>query len=171
MGRGGASAPRDGSAIAHGGRGANNAGMRCLLRTLWPLVVVAWPACARPAAAARTGDTLVLEVGGEQGSLRQALVAAGVLAPGRRTAEPEQVVPVEPADVPPEPEVAPPPAPDHIMVELGAGETLIHLAKRHLGDGNRFRDILTANGWTEGDARRLPAGQMVRIPVRAPSGR
>ncbi len=55
------------------------------------------------------------------------------------------------------------------MVELSRGETLIHLAKKYLGDGNRFRDILTANGWTEQDARRLPAGQLVRVPVDASS--
>jgi nucleoid-associated protein YgaU len=42
---------------------------------------------------------------------------------------------------------------------------LIHLAKKYLGDGNRFREILTANGWTERDARRLPAGQAVKVPL------
>lgn len=149
--------------------------MRCLLVTLWPVVLSGLAACGRPAAAARGEDTLLLEVGGEQGSLRQALVAAGVpLAP--RAASITEPMPLPeprehvPPDAPPVPAVTPP---DHILVELGRGETLIHLAKRHLGDGNRFRDILTANGWTENDARRLPAGQLVRVPLRpaaAPSG-
>ena len=72
---------------------------------------------------------------------------------------------------PPEPEPrtapvapAPEPAPSFVVVKLARGQTLIHLAKKHLGDGNRFRDILALNGWTEADARRLRENQDVKIP-------
>jgi nucleoid-associated protein YgaU len=142
--------------------------MRRSSATLWLSAVVGLAACARPTAAAPSGDALVLELGGGQGSLRQALVAAGVDAPA-----PAPVI-TPPAAAAPRPQdesvdppaVAPaPPQPDHIVVELGRGETLIHLAKKYLGDGNRFREILTANGWTERDARRLPAGQAVKVPL------
>jgi hypothetical protein len=62
---------------------------------------------------------------------------------------------------------------DHIVVALERGETLMQLAKRHLGSSSRFGEILARNGWTEAEARRLPAGQLVKIPVdrSAPSGR
>lgn len=143
----------------------------------WCLLLPIWSAaCGRPTAAAPKADALVLELGGEQGSLRQALVAAGIAPAPHATAE--DAAPPDEPDAAPEvgaqPEPVPiavePPAvtPDHIEVELGRGETLIHLAKKHLGNGNRFREILTANGWTEQDARRLPAGQRVKIPLDQP---
>ena len=50
-------------------------------------------------------------------------------------------------------------------MRLGDGETLIHLARRHLGDGRRYTDLLKWNGWTEKDARRLPRNQPVKIRV------
>ena len=56
-------------------------------------------------------------------------------------------------------------------VVLGKGGTLIHLAKRHLGDGRRFPELLQWNGWSDADARRLRAGQVVRIPVTATAPR
>lgn len=141
--------------------------MRRSCSTLWPFVLVGLVACARPTPAPRSGDALVLELGGGQASLRQALVAAGVLAAPKPApeVEPGPGPAVDPEPPPPIDAVPVPPRPDHILVELGRGETLIHLAKKYLGDGNRFRDILTANGWTEQDARRLPAGQLVRVPV------
>lgn len=141
--------------------------MRRVSPLVWFLVLATLSACARPTAAARSGDTLVLEIGGGQGSLRQALVAAGavVAAPKPRepAAEQAQVPAADDERVTPPPPVEP--TAKHIVVELGRGETLIHLAKRYLGDGNRFREILDANGWTERDARRLPAGQAVKVPV------
>ena len=146
------------------------------------LVVVAWlPSCSESAAATVPGDgTLILEVGGEQASLREALAAAGVtMAPAQHVRDPD--VRQEPA---PESDVAqpvqqptqepvthsdvvPPPAvePQFKTVLLKRGQTLIHLAKEHLGDGNRFRDLLECNGWTETDARRLAEGTKVRVPV------
>ncbi|HEX5050715.1 MAG TPA: hypothetical protein VFZ65_02985 [Planctomycetota bacterium] len=90
------------------------------------------------------------------------LVPAG---PGSGEAAPD---PAAPDPVPPDPGpdlAAPPePEPDYVVVKLARGQTLIHLAKRYLGDGNRFRELLTLNGWTEADARRLPENQPVRVP-------
>lgn len=146
------------------------------------LVVGVWlPSCSESAAATVPGDgTLILEVGGEQTSLREALVAAGVtMAPAQRVRDLEvrqESAPApdaaDPAQQPPEepvagPEVVPPPAaePQFKTVLLKRGQTLIHLAKEHLGDGNRFRDLLECNGWTETDARRLAEGTKVRVPV------
>jgi nucleoid-associated protein YgaU len=63
---------------------------------------------------------------------------------------------------------APPPAAESwIVVTLAEGQTPIHLARKHLGDGNRFREILALNGWTEQDARRLRPGQSVKVPKAA----
>lgn len=150
--------------------------MRSLVAALGFLGCAVGGGCSKPAAAALRPDVLVLEVGGDYESLRRALVAAGV--PVAPVVEPGPQPGVDPAT-----EVAPPPAPptepapvvaDHIVVPLGRGETLIHLAKKHLGDGNRFREILAANGWSERDARRLPEGQPVKIPIdrgRAGDGR
>jgi nucleoid-associated protein YgaU len=136
-------------------------------------VAVVSCACSpeQPVQAARDG-MLVLEVGGDHGSLQKALVAAGaVVAPphelGARADEPivqgiEQIEPLpSPEDPPP---IEAPPA-DHIVVRLERGQTLIHLARKHLGNGNRFREILAFNGWSERDARKLPEGQLVKVPV------
>ena len=60
--------------------------------------------------------------------------------------------------------VEPPSEPDYVVVTLGERQTLIHLARKHLGDANRFREILTLNGWSEADSRRLAPGQKVKIP-------
>lgn len=149
-------------------------------------------ACSGGGAAPTGGDGLmVLEVGGEQRSLRQALQKAGLAVPppidlapapaelppaelGRGAvdgprAEPRPAEPPPPAPTPPpksEPESAPAPA-DYTTVTLGEGQTLIHLARKHLGDGNRFRDILALNGWTEAESRRLKPGTKVKIPKAA----
>ncbi|MFK7742677.1 MAG: hypothetical protein AB8H80_20360 [Planctomycetota bacterium] len=50
-----------------------------------------------------------------------------------------------------------------LVVPLPEGETLMHVSRRHLGDGRRFFEILKWNGWSEREARSLPAGQPVRI--------
>lgn len=132
--------------------------------------------CADPAAAAPRSDELVLEVGGSHPSLREALVAAGrAVSPSHdgQAGPPGPLGEVPPGPEPdpvPDPQPAPgpdlEPAPaDHIVVRLERGETLIHLAKKHLGNGNRFREILAANGWSEREARRLPEGQPVKIPL------
>jgi hypothetical protein len=123
-----------------------------------------------------SGDgVLVLELGGEQPSLRASLIALGrEVEPPRFTPAPVPSVAADPESPPPAPEPAPetppesapsPPPPKWQSVTLGEGETLIHLARRHLGDGRRYTDLLKWNGWTEREARRLPRGQQVRILV------
>lgn len=147
------------------------------------LAVLTAVSCGSSEAAGKPIDgTLRLEVGGMQGSLREALSAAGVvMAPAKhvRAVEPEPDPSGEPSPMPtpataheptppvPAPAVSPPaePAERFRIVVLGRGQTLIHLAKIHLGNGNRFREILAANGWTEAQARRLPEGTKVRVPV------
>jgi len=139
----------------------------------WALACGTLGGCAPSEAGASPVDgVLVLEVGGEQSSLRQALVAAGVdVAPAvRREATPidagASAPPAEsPAESPPPgPQPEPGVAADHVVVELGRGETLMQLAKKHLGSSNRYHEILERNGWTEADARRLRPGQLVKVP-------
>jgi len=153
-------------------------------------VAVLVAACSDSSAAARVGgDRMVLEVGGAHASLRGALTAAGITpeAPrtvrtpaGEPTGEPATPVlpgggdtprpgeqhgdPIRGAEPAPAPQAQPASEPDHIVVTLGERQTLIHLAKKHLGDANRFREILSLNGWTEADSRRLLPGQKVKIP-------
>jgi len=141
-------------------------------------------ACTDGKAATRdTEGQLVLELGGPHGSLRQALQTAGVaLGPAMRLQEPADPVEAggraqkEPgsgdadatADPPqPPPKTEPTPEPDadpYVVVTLAERQTLIHLARKYLGDANRFREILTLNGWSEADSRRLLPGQRVKIP-------
>ncbi len=45
----------------------------------------------------------------------------------------------------------------------------MHLARKHLGDGARVSEILQLNGWSEADARRLLAGQKVKLPKKGNS--
>jgi len=134
-------------------------------------VLLAGAACGGEAAAGHAGDRLVLEVGGEQSSLREALRAAGATsAPGDAQTESNGERNATTRDAPPVPPPEPPP-PAWFEVTLADGDTPIHLARRHLGDANRFREILALNGWDEGDARRLRAGQKVKIPASARAGR
>ncbi|MEZ5965552.1 MAG: hypothetical protein R3F56_17085 [Planctomycetota bacterium] len=49
---------------------------------------------------------------------------------------------------------------------LTAGKTLYALAREHLGDGERWREIAAMNGWTDDDVARLPAGVEVALPAR-----
>ncbi|MBL8752742.1 MAG: LysM peptidoglycan-binding domain-containing protein [Planctomycetes bacterium] len=152
-------------------------------RVLLAFVVVpcAFVACGESHAKPRSGDgTLVLEVGGNQPSLREALQAAGVeLAPPARpnvdaTPQPEPKGPTTPPrEQSPPPAVDTPPAPTFFEVEMKAGDSLILLARRHLGNGNRFRELLELNGWSEQDALSLRPGTKVKVPRRpaANSGR
>jgi nucleoid-associated protein YgaU len=147
-------------------------------------VMAAAAACGGGSAAPTNGDgALVLEVGGGQPSLRRALERAGLVVPppielSQAAAEPppppRSAKPDEPAAAPPAPPPGATPIPDakpnalaepaHTVVTLAEGQTLIHLARKHLGDGNRFREILALNGWTEAESRRLKAGTKVKVP-------
>jgi nucleoid-associated protein YgaU len=170
--------------------------VRMRLRTLAAVAVIGLvPACSPKPAKAASGDgELVLELGGEHRSLAASLQARGVtLLPPRALAD----APADPqADVPPAPSPSPDgpnggpnagpnagngrqqaadpvPAPsadqDYFEVVLQPRQTLIDLAKKHLGSGARFTEILKINGWTEANARRLKAGRKVKIPKAKPS--
>lgn len=172
-----------------------------MLRIVWMSVLVAaaasWSACARNSSAfvARDG-LLVLELGGDQPSLRAELERRGVALAAPRSwrtvALPEDPVPAAvpvPVPLPMEAgggadgnqasDAAPAPGPGvptpavepaWFEVRLGRRETLMHLAKKHLGKATRFPELLTLNGWTDEQARRLVEGQIVKIP-RQPQGR
>jgi nucleoid-associated protein YgaU len=160
-------------------------------------VFVGVAACGDDPATAPTGDgALVLEVGGGQPSLRQALERAGLPVPprvdlatpvaapsapdgesvpaGDASAARQQDGASPPAQSQPQPQPQPQPLPQpppasaadtaHVVVTLAEGQTLIHLARKHLGDGNRFREILALNGWTESESRRLKPGTKVKVP-------
>lgn len=161
-----------------------------MVRCSWVVVFVAaaaaWSACARNASAFSARDgLLVLELGGGHPSLRAELERRGVALAAPRSwrtvalpgdpvaaAVPVAVPPPEPGTdgsvvdgVPVlEPTPAPTPPPAWFEVRLGRRETLMHLAKRHLGKATRFPEILALNGWTDAEARRLAEGQLVKIP-------
>jgi len=143
-------------------------------------------ACSDGHAAVVPSDgTLVLEIGGGADSLRGTLAKLGVVVDAphllreRPAAEPDPAPrPAEPMDDRrrQEPGVesaeSPPPNPaaslDHFVVTLAPRETLTHLAKRHLGDGTRYPEIMRLNGWTERDVLRLRPGREVKIPKPKP---
>jgi nucleoid-associated protein YgaU len=149
-------------------------------------VALGTTSCGQPVEARRSDGTLVLEVGGPQPSLRAALLAAGVEVPppirlamvdgaaapaanAEAQSSPSSAAPSAPAPPVAEPASATPKASTtepaaYFVVQLAPKQTLIHLAKRHLGDGNRFRELMELNGWSEADARRLQPGTAVKIP-------
>lgn len=154
------------------------------------LVGVLPQSCAESAAASRVSDgTLVLEVGGGQSSLREALAAVGItIGPAHLLWDREAAAgPGDAGNQPPPPGAGPEPGPGGVaptappdpppaptgdgaatkVVTLKRGQTLIHLAKEHLGSGNRFRELLDLNGWSDAEARRLAEGTKVRVPVEA----
>jgi hypothetical protein len=135
--------------------------------------------CGEPAQAATAEDTLVLEVGGGQASLRDALRSMGrEVAPPRLTppaaapegpahagpAAPREAAarPVEPS---PEPSPSPPPEAleEWVWVELLEDETLSHASYRLLGTSRRWREIMAWNGIQEADLRRLRAGFRFKV--------
>jgi hypothetical protein len=115
-------------------------------------------------------NVLQLVLGGENKSLGAALRA---LQPERAEprVEPEPVPEPAPAREPPprsreEPIPQPTPVVPPREVRLGRGQTVAALAREHLGSGDRWREILDLNGWTEADAKRLSVGTVVRLPTR-----
>ena len=72
----------------------------------------------------------------------------------------------------PQPEPKPDPKPeagddafDVVVVELGASETLMDVASKHLGTAKRFKDIMKWNGWSERDTRRLKPGTKIKLQM------
>ncbi|MCB9879692.1 MAG: hypothetical protein H6835_19025 [Planctomycetes bacterium] len=161
-------------------------GMRLLGRA-WILVVASVAACGGDPVRTPRGDgVLVLEVGGAQPSLRSALSALGRSVEAPHRLSPLSEVSSKPVmgalppldesagpeaqqqqqqSAPPEPEIVPEiaPEPEWVTVPLPKGETLIHVARRHLGDGRRYVDLLEWNGWSDADARKLSPDTPVRI--------
>jgi len=161
--------------------------MRPSLLPLASLACLAFASCMHESIEAANPDgVLVMELGGAQTELGEDLVRAGIaLLPQRALAEiklPDDVEPVPqpapPADErtdPAEPEPQPEPEPDpqdqaassgETVVVLGKGQTLFAVAKKHLGSATRYKEILKHNGWTEAQAKRLPAGTKVKLPPR-----
>lgn len=139
--------------------------------------------CAKPAPEQHSGDVLVLEVGGEQSSLRESLRAMGQeVAPPRRLrpvapaplVEPlplpqQRVAPVSPAPAedrqpaPPQPAAAPQ-EPEWVVVEFLEGDRhLGDVAKRHLGSSRRYGEIQEWNGIDDAQARRLRPGHSLKL--------
>ena len=163
---------------------------------LWVLgltAVVSGVAC--DGASARGADqpnTMVLEVGGSQPSLREALIAQGIsVRPGRQLSAPsksgfadlegtdggQQGIVGRPSEdvggvrsteeLPQEPEVSPdrvlPQESEWVVVVLREDETLTHVARRCLGNGHRFYEIMKWNGFSEQDTRRMAVGTAIKI--------
>lgn len=62
-----------------------------------------------------------------------------------------------------------PRAPQYETVRLRSGESLSHLAARHLGDPNRWREIVELNADVITNPDRVPAGTELKIPNDAPN--
>lgn len=163
------------------------------MRHLWVLAFLTATlslitACAKPAPKPSTGDCLVLEVGGEQSSLREALREMGrpVGGPKRlRSPPPAPVTPAnsapfdaarqsQPAVVPDDPfpfqaaSSAPPPTlasdQEWVTVRMERGDAnLGDVAKRHLGSSRRYLDIQRWNGIDDAQAKRLRVGHELKL--------
>lgn len=120
--------------------------------------------CGHSTVAAAPANTLVLELGGANPSLQEAMQKLGLQPKsGRAPAN----APAEPL---PEPEpAAPAPAPEServLEVKLEKGQNLYELARKHLGAAARWREIAEFNRFDEAKLNRLREGTLVRIPLR-----
>lgn len=150
---------------------------------------LAFASCAQRAAARVAGDgEFVLELGGAGRSLATSLKNCKVELLPAPEPLPAPVVETEPPakdpvrtpspkseserEVPPDPlrtlVVAPQDAAANwFEVELGPQETLMDVASKHLGSAKRFKEIMTLNGFTDRDTRRLKAGTRIKVPKAA----
>lgn len=140
----------------------------------------------------KPANIMVLEVGGSQPSLRAALVAQGItVTPGHSLSVPSGsgFAGLDGADggqqgmvggpgvgggdigLTEESSQEPSVSPDHallqesewVVVTLREEETLTHVARRCLGDGHRFHEIMKWNGFSERDTRRMAVGTAIKI--------
>ena len=58
------------------------------------------------------------------------------------------------------------PEPEPVTHVIRKDDTLWSLAVRYLDDGQRWRDIMDANGNTVADPRKLPIGGTLIIPAK-----
>jgi 5'-nucleotidase len=146
----------------------------------WWLGLLALAGCGgRTEVRALGEDVLVLELGGDHARLGDAVAAT------RRRAAPPQEAPPPAQQAAPQAVPAQPPEPAKAAaaeatrpvaeparsepaavrtVTLAPGQTLYRIAATHLGDGQRWRELAAANGWSEDEIGRLPAGTTVRLP-------
>ncbi len=141
-----------------------------MVRTLWSGgLVVFLAACSPSGNDDRLDDPLILELGGNNLHIAPELRKRVVLPEPAPEPGPAVDPAVDPA-VTPEPELPPVPGPtprqQYREIALPEGGSLYKLCEDHLGDGSRWKVVAEANGWSENQVRRLPAGTMVRIPLR-----
>ena len=137
---------------------------------MWGLAALVF-ACGGPPRSVPQEDVLILELGGINQPLREALLRFAlpgdetleVLVPVPSPARSEQAIP-QPTVSPAERTTAR--EPEFLTVYLRENETLYGLARTHLGSGSRFRELLDVNGWSEAQASRLPVGTPVKVPLR-----
>lgn len=135
--------------------GGDQASLRATLVALGREVAPAHALSPRPVAGLDDVGPSLREERGEP-PFGQGGPAIGLAPPlGDREVREAREVPEEP----PEPE----PEPEWVTVPLPDGETLIHVARRYLGDGRRWPELLEWNGWSEREARRLKTDQPVKI--------
>ena len=137
---------------------------------MWGLAALVF-ACGGAPRSVPQEDVLILELGGLNQPLREALLRFGL--PGEEIVEVlvSAPPPAESAPATPQPTVSPAQRttarePELLTVYLQENETIYGLARTHLGSGSRFRELLAVNGWTEAQASRLPVGTAVKVPLR-----
>ena len=103
------------------------------------------------------GDTVtVVSKGAERATMEKLILAVGNI---------KGIARVE-ADLPADPNAAPdaPAAPDPVFHEVKKGENLSQIAKKYLGDANKYREIFEANRPMLSDPDKIYPGQKLRIP-------
>lgn len=151
---------------------------------------MALASCAQRSAARVAGDgEFVLELGGAGRSLATSLknckvellpapepLPAPVVEKEPVAKDPAKTSPSKPVDATVERPTDPLPTPavvtkdegaTYIEIELGPQETLMDVASKHLGSAKRFKEIMTLNGFSERDTRRLKAGTRIKVPKLA----
>ena len=137
---------------------------------MWGLAALVF-ACGGAPRSVPQDDVLILELGGLNQPLREALLRFGL--PGEEIVEVlvPAPLPAESAQATPHPTVSPAQRttarqPEFFTVYLHENETIYGLARTHLGNGARVHELLAVNGWTEAQASRLPVGTPVKVPLR-----